>query len=170
MTMTTQRDISELGYRPCVGVMLVNHTGEVFVGRRIDNKEGDFWQMPQGGIDEGEDWEVAARRELYEETGIKSVTLIEQAPDWITYDLPEHLIGIGLKGKFRGQKQRWFAYRFEGEESEIVINPPPDGHTAEFDAWKWADMADLPEMVVEFKKGVYREVVSAFSHLTGSGS
>ena len=126
--------------------------------------------VPGGGIDEGEDWEVAARRELYEETGIKSVTLIEQAPDWITYDLPEHLIGIGLKGKFRGQKQRWFAYRFEGEESEIVINPPPDGHTAEFDAWKWADMADLPEMVVEFKKGVYREVVSAFSHLTGSGS
>jgi len=170
------RDPKDLPYRPCVGVMVLNDEGRVWVGQRlaIDNSEYDgnpqLWQMPQGGIDEGEDWEVAARRELYEETGIKSVTLIEQAPDWITYDLPEHLIGIGLKGKFRGQKQRWFAYRFEGEESEIVINPPPDGHTAEFDAWKWADMADLPEMVVEFKKGVYREVVSAFSHLTGSGS
>ena len=170
------RDPKDLPYRPCVGVMVLNGEGRVWVGQRLanDNSEYDgtpqLWQMPQGGIDEGEDWETAARRELYEETGIKSVTLIEQAPDWITYDLPEHLIGVGLKGKFRGQKQRWFAYRFEGEESEIAINPPPDGHTAEFDAWKWAEMAELPEMVVEFKKGVYREVVGAFSHLKGAKS
>ena len=170
------RDPKDLPYRPCVGVMVLNKDGQVWVGQRlaIDNSEYDgnpqLWQMPQGGIDEGEDWEEAARRELYEETGMKSVTLIEQAPDWITYDLPEHLIGIGLKGKFRGQKQRWFAFRFEGDESEIAINPPPDGHSAEFDAWKWTDMAGLPEIVVEFKKGVYREVVGAFGHLAEARS
>ena len=116
----------------------------------------------------GDDWhkaQVAARRELYEETGIKSVTLIEQAPDWITYDLPEHLIGIGLKGKFRGQKQRWFAFRFEGEESEIRINPPPGGHHPEFDAWAWTPMALLPDLIVPFKKRVYRAVVAEFAEL-----
>lgn len=164
-------DPRELPYRPCVGVMVLNAEGKVWVGQRlaIDNSEYDgnpqLWQMPQGGIDEGEDWEEAARRELYEETGIRSIELLGQAPDWITYDLPEHLIGIGLKGKFRGQKQRWFAYRFTGDESEIAIDPPPDGHAAEFEAWKWAEMKDLPEMVVAFKKGVYRDVVAAFSHL-----
>lgn len=166
--------MKDLPYRPCVGIMVLNREGKVWVGRRlaIDNSEYDgnpqLWQMPQGGIDEGEDWEVAARRELYEETGMRSVRLIAQAPDWITYDLPEHLVGIGLKGKFRGQKQRWFAYRFEGEESEIAIDPPPDGHTPEFDDWKWADMAGLPDMVVEFKRGVYRQVASTFAHLAGT--
>lgn len=168
------KDKHDLPYRPCVGIMVLNRQGKVWVGSRlaVDNSEYDgnpqLWQMPQGGIDENEDWQAAALRELYEETGMKSVTLIEAAPDWIKYDLPEPLIGIGLRGKFRGQKQRWFAFRFEGDEDEIAINPPPDGHSAEFDDWKWADMASLPEMVVEFKKGVYREVVSVFSHLAGT--
>lgn len=164
----------DLPYRPCVGVMVLNAGGLVWVGQRM--KEGNteysgdplLWQMPQGGLDKGEDAYEGALRELYEETGMKSVTLIEEASDWITYDLPDHMIGIGLKGKFRGQKQRWFAFRFTGDESEIRINPPPDGHAAEFDAWKWAPMADLPDMIVAFKRDAYRQVVSAFSHLAGS--
>ena len=163
----------DLPYRPCVGIMVLNGEGRVWVGRRlaIANSEYDgnpqLWQMPQGGIDEGEDFEKAALRELYEETGMRSVSLLAHAPDWITYDLPQNLIGIGLKGKFRGQKQRWFAYRFEGDESEIAIDPPPDGHTPEFDAWKWVDMADLPQLVVPFKRQVYEDVVAAFGHLAG---
>lgn len=126
-----------------------------------------LWQMPQGGLDKGEDPWAGALRELYEETGMKNVSFIEEAPEWITYDLPDHMIGIGLKGKYRGQKQRWFAVRFEGEESEIAINPPPDGNAAEFDAWKWAPMADLPEMIVAFKRDAYQQVVTAFAHLAG---
>ena len=123
----------DLPYRPCVGVMILNRQGLVWAGRRIPvgNSEYDgspqLWQMPQGGIDKGEDPLDAAYRELYEETGMKTVTLLAEARDWINYDLPPALIGIGLKGKFRGQTQRWFAFRFEGDESEIAINPPPGG-------------------------------------------
>ncbi len=112
----------------------------------MENSEYDgspqLWQMPQGGIDKGEDPLEAAYRELYEETGIRTVTLLAEARDWINYDLPPQLIGIGLKGKFRGQTQRWFAFRFEGDESEIAINPPPGGHAPEFDAWEWKPMEE----------------------------
>jgi putative (di)nucleoside polyphosphate hydrolase len=166
-------DPETLPYRPCVGIMVLNRDGLVWAGRRIvnpgDEMDGasQLWQMPQGGIDEGEDAEIAARRELYEETGIRSVSLIQEAPDWIHYDLPPHLIGVALKGKYRGQKQKWFAYRFEGEESEIAINPPPDGHAAEFDEWAWTPMAELPDMIVPFKRALYEKVVAAFRHLAG---
>ncbi|WP_309082669.1 RNA pyrophosphohydrolase [Chelativorans sp.] len=161
----------DLPYRPCVGVMVLNSAGQVWAGRRIRETATELdgatmlWQMPQGGIDEGEDPLEAARRELYEETGIRSVSFLAEAPGWITYDLPEHLVGKALKGRYRGQKQKWFAFRFEGEESEIVINPPPGNNEAEFDAWAWKPMEELPKLIVPFKRRVYEEVVAAFSHL-----
>lgn len=162
-----------LPYRPCVGIMVLNAQGLVWVGRRM--KEGNteysseplLWQMPQGGIDAGEDPLPAARRELFEETGIASIELIEQAPRVVRYDLPAHMIGIGLKGRYRGQEQHWFAFRFTGDESEIQINPPPDGHKAEFDDWKWVEMTALPDNIVAFKRDVYRQLVDMFGHLAG---
>lgn len=163
----------DLPYRPCVGVMILNRQGLVWAGRRIpaENSEYDgspqLWQMPQGGIDKGEDALDAAYRELYEETGMRTVTLLGEARDWINYDLPPQLIGIGLKGKYRGQTQRWFAFRFDGDESEIAINPPPGGHSAEFDAWEWKPMETLPDLIVSFKRGVYEQVVAEFRHLSG---
>lgn len=163
----------DLPYRPCVGIMVLNRAGLVWAGRRIPvgNSEYDgspqLWQMPQGGIDEGEDSLKAAYRELYEETGMKTVTLLAEAKNWINYDLPPQLIGIGLKGKYRGQTQRWFAFRFEGDESEIAINPPPGGHDPEFDAWDWKPMRDLPGLIVSFKRNVYDAVVAEFAHLAG---
>jgi len=162
-----------LPYRPCVGVMVLNRAGLVWAGRRIAEADGEvagtdrLWQMPQGGIDKGEEPLAAARRELYEETGMRTVTLLAEAPGWINYDLPAHLVGIALKGRFRGQAQRWYAFRFEGADSEIAINPPPGGHAAEFDAWAWKPMAELPELIVPFKRGVYDRVVGAFRHLAG---
>ena len=173
MSKTSKQPIdpADLPYRPCVGVMILNKAGLVWAGRRIaeGNSEYDgspqLWQMPQGGIDKGEDPKAAAYRELYEETGMQSVTLLAEAPEWIKYDLPAHLIGIGLKGRYRGQTQRWFAFRFEGDESEIAINPPPGGHAAEFDAWEWKRMQDLPGLIVPFKRAVYDEVVAQFQHL-----
>ena len=158
----------DLPYRPCVGVMLINRDGLVWAGRRvpINNSEYDgssqLWQMPQGGIDKNEDPLKAAFRELEEETGIVSASLLEAMPGWVTYDLPAHMIGIGLKGKYRGQKQRWFALRFEGDDSEININPI--GHEKEFDAWQWKKMADLPGLIVPFKRQVYDDVCAAFAH------
>ena len=173
MSKTSKQPIdpADLPYRPCVGVMILNKAGLVWAGRRIaeGNSEYDgspqLWQMPQGGIDKGEDPKAAAYRELYEETGMQSVTLLAEAPEWIKYDLPAHLIGIGLKGRYRGQTQRWFAFRFEGDDSEVAINPPPGGHEAEFDAWEWKRMQDLPGLIVPFKRAVYDEVVAQFQHL-----
>ena len=164
----------DLPYRPCVGVMVLNGDGLVWAGRRIAADDSEMagathlWQMPQGGIDKGETPLDAAWRELYEETGIRTASLVMEAPDWIHYDLPPELVGIALKGKYRGQKQRWFAFRFEGDESEIRINPPPGGHQAEFDAWSWKPMAELPDLIVPFKRKVYDEVVAVFSHLAAT--
>ncbi len=162
---------AKLPYRPCVGVMVLNPAGLVWAGRRIALSDSEMagtdrlWQMPQGGIDKGEEPLPAARRELYEETGMRSVTLLAEAPGWIDYDLPPELVGIALRGRYRGQTQKWFAFRFEGQDSEIAINPPPGGHEAEFDAWGWKRMAELPELIVPFKRRVYEEVVAAFRHL-----
>ena len=164
-------DPESLPYRPCVGVMVLNREGLVWCGRRIAEADSEFagtdmrWQMPQGGIDAGEEPLPAAMRELYEETGIRSVSLLAEAPRWIQYDLPPHLVGIAFKGRYRGQTQKWFAFRFEGKENEIAINPPPGGHEAEFDSWAWREMAELPDLIVPFKRPVYEQVVAAFRHL-----
>jgi putative (di)nucleoside polyphosphate hydrolase len=165
-------DPDTLPYRPCVGIMVLNATGKVWAGHRIAEPDSEMagtdklWQMPQGGIDKGEEPLPAALREVYEETGMTSLRLLAEAPHWINYDLPPHLVGVAFKGRFRGQTQRWFAFRFEGDESEIQINPPPGGHAAEFDRWEWQDMSRLPDLIVPFKRPVYLEVVAMFRHLS----
>ena len=164
-------DPETLPYRPCVGIMVLNRDGLVWVGRRIAEEDSEMagaaklWQMPQGGIDSGEEPLDAAYRELYEETGMRSVTLLAEAPHWIDYDLLPSVVGIALKGKYRGQTQKWFAFRFEGDASEIAINPPPGGHDAEFSAWDWKPMRELPDLIVPFKRKVYEEVVATFAYL-----
>jgi putative (di)nucleoside polyphosphate hydrolase len=153
-------DPATLPYRPCAGVMLLNHAGLVFVGQRIDSTV-EAWQMPQGGIDDGEDAEAAALRELGEETGVMpdKVALIAAAPDELFYDLPPDLVGKVWKGKWRGQRQRWFLYRFFGEDSDVDI---ATAHQ-EFRTWRWVAPAELPEIIVPFKKTLYENVLSAFA-------
>ena len=164
----------DLPYRPCVGIMVLNRAGLVCAGRRtpIGNSEYDgspqLWQIPQGGIDKGEDPEKAAYRELHEETGITTVTLLGRSKGWINYDLPPEMIGSGLKGKDRGQTQAWFAFRFTGDDGEIQIAPPPGGHEQEFDEWAWKPMEELPGLIVPFKRVVYDQVVAEFRHLSGT--
>lgn len=165
------KDSKKLPYRICAGIMLINKDNKVWIGHRITPKGGELslsdkrWQMPQGGIDKGEDPATAAKRELWEETGVTKSTLIGQAPNWIKYDLPDELQGIALKGKYRGQKMAWFAFRYEGDESEINISNPPDGAPVEFDAWRWGDVDELSNLIVPFKKQLYDEVIEAFKHL-----
>jgi putative (di)nucleoside polyphosphate hydrolase len=164
-------DPESLPYRACVGVMVLNPQGLVWTGRRIAEPDSEFagsaqlWQMPQGGIDEGEEPLSAARREVFEETGMESLQLLAESPGWIHYDLPRELVGVALNGRYRGQTQKWFAFRFQGDEREIRINPPPSGHKAEFDEWAWRPMAELPKLIVPFKRTVYEEVIAAFQHL-----
>jgi putative (di)nucleoside polyphosphate hydrolase len=157
-------DPATLPYRPCVGIMVINAAGLVWVGRRTGTPNegpGGWWQMPQGGIDDGEEPVVAARRELREETGIVSTEIIGESPGWLTYDLPPELVGKAWGGRFRGQKQKWFAVRFTGVDSEIDI-APQSGHEAEFEAWRWVLPGDLTDMVVPFKRTVYALVVREF--------
>lgn len=153
-----------LPYRPCVGVMLVNRQGQAFVGKRIDNREGDFWQMPQGGIDDGEELRAAALRELAEETGVGAnhVALIAQTREELLYDLPDELIGKLWKGQYRGQRQHWLLARFNGEDANIRLNAhnPP-----EFSDWKWVEPDLLPELIVPFKRRVYHAVLEEFRAL-----
>jgi putative (di)nucleoside polyphosphate hydrolase len=164
----------DLPYRPCVGIMVLNADGLVWAGKRISNNDRDEykhepfkWQIPQGGIDKGEDPEPASLRELYEETGMKSVEFVAESQDWLTYDLPVDLIGVGLKGKYRGQKQKWFLYRFVGKEDEIQVNPPVTGEKAEFEEWAWKPMNELPKLIVPFKRKLYEDVVNEFSEWAG---
>jgi putative (di)nucleoside polyphosphate hydrolase len=157
-------DPAALPYRPCVGVMLVNAEGRVFVGKRIDNKEGDAWQMPQGGVDDGEDLRQAALRELGEETGLDEelVTIIAQSREKLLYDLPDALIGKLWGGKYRGQRQTWFLARFAGGDADVRL----DAHQpAEFCEWKWVEPETLPDLIVPFKKRVYRAVLDEFREL-----
>ena len=156
-------------YRPCVGIMLLNRQGLALIGRRrgqaADLMPAHAWQMPQGGIDEGEDPYDAALRELLEETNVSSVSFLATSPDWYTYDLPAHAAKRSWRGRFQGQRQKWFALRFEGEESEIDIEHPAGGAHPEFDAWRWERMERLVELVVPFKRPVYEKVIEVFRHL-----
>ena len=152
--------MSDLPYRPCAGVMLVDREGRVFVGQRLDSTL-EAWQMPQGGIDPGEDPLDTAVRELGEETGIapEHVALIHAADGWFTYDLPPELVGKAWKGKWRGQRQRWFLYRFLGSDADIAI----DTAHPEFSSWQWIAPERLPAVIVPFKKTLYEEVLAAFA-------
>lgn len=151
---------SDLPYRPCAGIMLINRAGRVFVGQRIDAVV-EAWQMPQGGIDPGEDAYAAALRELGEETGVMpgKVELIAQAPGELFYDLPPELIGKVWKGKWRGQRQRWFLFRFVGEDGDVNIATPEP----EFKMRRWVDPVELPALIVPFKQQLYRDVLTAFA-------
>lgn len=153
-------DPNTLPYRPAAGVMLLNREGKVFVAQRLDSTL-EAWQMPQGGLDEGEDAEAGALRELEEETGIRpdQVELIARCPVELTYDLPDDLVGKMWKGRYRGQRQAWFLYRFVGRDEDIDI----ETEHPEFRAWKWADPADLPAIIVPFKKKLYEDVLEAFA-------
>ena len=151
---------SDLPYRPCVGIMLFNADGKVFVGKRIDQTvEG--WQMPQGGIDKGETPRQAALRELQEEVGTGKAEIIAEMDDWVTYDLPEHLVGVAFKGKYKGQRQKWFALRFTGSDSDIDLT----AHEPEFSAFQWVSLEALPALIVPFKRQTYQQVIAAFAPL-----
>ena len=156
--------MSLLPYRPNVGAVLFNPQGLVFVARRADlpNAEGPAggWQLPQGGIDEGEDPRGAVLRELEEEIGTGKADIIGEHPEWLTYDLPANLIGVALGGRYRGQRQRWFALRFTGDDTDIRLDLDPH---PEFDAWRWAALADLPALAVPFKRPIYTILASSFS-------
>ena len=148
-----KKKLSELPLRSGVGIIVLNKDNKVFVAKRIDNPK-NFWQMPQGGVDEGEDFLKAAYRELEEETSIKNVDLIKELDGMITYELPERLLGIIWKGKYRGQKQKWFIMKFVGEDKEINIKTK----NPEFLDWKWIELDQITEVVVDFKLHVYKEL------------
>ena len=147
------KNFKDLPLRSGVGIVLLNKENKVFVAKRIDNPK-NFWQMPQGGVDEGEDFLKAAYRELEEETSIKNVDLIKELDGMITYELPERLLGIIWKGKYRGQKQKWFVMKFVGEDKEINIKTK----NPEFLDWKWIELDQITEVVVDFKLHVYKEL------------
>ncbi len=148
-------------YRPCVGTMLINASSKVFVGKRIDNREGDWWQMPQGGVDPGEDLDVAMMRELGEETGARPehLTIIQRMEEELFYDLPPELQGKLWGGKYKGQRQIWYLTRFTGADSDIDL----EAHKhPEFCEWKWVEPRLLPDLIVPFKKPIYQAVIDAF--------
>ncbi len=156
-------DAQTLPYRPCAGIMLANHDGKIFVGQRIDNRESEAWQMPQGGIDDNEDAAAAALRELEEETGVSPtlVDIIARSKDEYYYDLPPELIGKLWKGKWRGQRQHWFLMRFKGQDSDININT---AHP-EFWRWQWIAPQTAPALIVPFKRRLYEQVIEEFADL-----
>tara|TARA_R110002110_G_scaffold1839_11_gene8233 strand:- start:92 stop:607 length:516 start_codon:yes stop_codon:yes gene_type:complete len=150
--------LADRPYRPCVGITLMNRVGEVFVARRVDDPDG-YWQMPQGGIDKGETAIEAALRELEEETGTNKAELLLEMADWVGYDLPADLADKVWKGRYRGQKQRWFCLLFTGEDSDIDINT---AHP-EFVEWRWMDLQEAVQEVIPFKRDIYRHVADAFA-------
>jgi putative (di)nucleoside polyphosphate hydrolase len=159
----------DLPYRRNVGAAVFNRAGRVFIGRRRKQREGmeivagHEWQMPQGGVDEGETPLETARRELFEETNISSVTLLAELKDWLSYDLPPEALTGRWKGRYRGQTQKWFAFRFTGDEAEIDLERPGGGgFEPEFDAWRWEALEALPELIIPFKRPIYEAVVAAF--------
>ena len=158
--MTSAIDRESLPYRPAAGVMLLNRDGKVWVGQRLDSTL-EAWQMPQGGLDPGETPEEGALRELEEETGIPrdKLEILARAPEPLFYDLPDDLIGKVWKGKWRGQRQTWFLMRFTGEDGDVDIETPEP----EFRAWKWADPQELPDLIVPFKRSLYRDILKAFA-------
>lgn len=163
-------DYESRPYRPCVGILLLNAQRKIWVGKRLGGLElaaddcDKIWQMPQGGIDKGEEPLDAAYRELYEETGIRSVKFIRESNHWFKYNLPHRANATGWRRRYRGQTQKWFAFSFEGAEDEINI-AAPDGHEPEFSDWKWVSLADLPDLIVSFKKPVYEQVIQEFQDL-----
>ena len=170
--MPKSKTPQSLPYRKCVGIMVINSDKKIWMGHRPVIHNDEFkpqdkkrWQMPQGGVDKGEAPLEAAKRELWEETGITKAKLLGEIPQWLNYDLPVDQIGVALKGKYRGQTQKWFAFQFEGDEREINITHPPHGAPVEFDQWQWVDIEDVTERIVAFKRDVYREVVKNFRHL-----
>ncbi|MGU3538682.1 RNA pyrophosphohydrolase [Methylobacterium sp. A54F] len=176
--MTTELSPSpgqrDLPYRPCVGITLINRDGRVFIGRRRreagpEHVDGTLaWQMPQGGIDAGEDPREAALRELHEETNVErsAVRFLAETPDWLSYDLPPAVMKQAWKGRYRGQTQKWFAFGYLGSDAGIdVLSPGGGAHKSEFEAWRWEPLANLPGLIVPFKRPVYEGVVAAFAGL-----
>ena len=151
---------ADLPYRPCVGLMVLNREGRIFVGKRIDQSI-ESWQMPQGGIDPGETPRDTALRELSEEIGTTKVEFLREHPDWLTYDLPPQLVGIAWQGRYRGQKLKWFALRFVGSDADINLKTEHQ----EFSDWRWVDLGDLLGLIVPFKRETYAQVMAAFSDL-----
>ena len=155
----TDHPRDRLPYRQCAGIVLFNREGNVFVGKRL-NQTGSAWQLPQGGIEKEEAPRAAALRELEEETGARSVTVLAEASRWLTYELPDELIGKVWNGKYRGQRQKWFAMKFTGDEEEIN---PANVHHPEFSAWRWARLDDLPRLAVPFKRNIYAAIALEFA-------
>ena len=151
----------QLPLRIGVGIALLNHENKIFVGKRIDNPTNS-WQMPQGGVDENEDFLQAAKRELKEETNIRTVTVIKELNEWLTYDLPENLLGKLWKGKYRGQKQKWFVMKFLGKPDEINVKTK----NPEFFDWKWIELSKLPNVAVHFKVNIYKKIKEQLTSLS----
>ena len=161
-----EHKVHGMAYRPCAGIVLFNKDGLVWTGKRRPDAlpaDAPLWQLPQGGIDAGEAPLAAAFRELHEETGLASAELLYELPDWLPYDLPEDLIGTALKGKFRGQKQKWFAMRFTGQDSDVDLQ----AHSQiEFDDWAWRPLEEAVELVIAFKKPIYAELARRLRFLS----
>lgn len=163
---TTNHSQNDLPYRLGVGAMIFNDQNHVLVGKRIDNP-GPAWQMPQGGIDAGEDPGIAVWREIEEEIGTVNCKIIAESKAWLTYDIPEELRATLWGGKYRGQKQKWYAMRFLGNDSEINLAAH---HKPEFSEWKWAEISNIPDLIVSFKRDLYVQIVNEFSHIVLEGN